>query len=64
MYKNSVKPKNNALRKSVSLQFVVNDWAKEIMEKQGYGEKFSMFVSDLIRRENEKLDSIKTTSFT
>ena len=47
-------PINNIVKRSISLSPRVNEWAEELAEKRGFGNNFSGFVADLVRRSQEQ----------
>ena len=51
-----MKPKSKNIKKIVSLTPVVMRWGNKLMKERGFGDDFSEFVADLIRRQKEKAD--------
>lgn len=54
-----MKTKSEAIKRSISLSFLVAEWADNLAEQKGFGTNFSAYIADLIRRDKEKEDDLK-----
>ena len=53
---------SEVVKRSISLSRVVSGWADILSESKGFGTNFSAYIADLIRRDKEREDELRTLS--